>query len=258
MTDEKIIAYLLKELPEEELEQFEDECFAQESWPTEVNLVEDDLIDTYLREELTQERRGRFERNYLTTEARQERVLIAAALLRHVDKNNRADQVAVAPRSQGLTWAGRFSAFWRSQSWVFQTSSALGLVAIITGALWLSLSHAPSPRTYATLTLSISISNNRAEGIQVGKVKLPLSASDLRISLKLPERLPPAARYRVELEDENGVVKPLEMAGQDAQSVSVVIPAAQLTRGQYALKLFALKADGSEERINGSYFFAVE
>ena len=52
MTDERIIAYLLEELPEDDLERFEDECFAQESWPAQINLVEEDLIDAYLRNEL--------------------------------------------------------------------------------------------------------------------------------------------------------------------------------------------------------------
>ena len=97
MTDEHIIAYLLKELPEEDLERFEDECFARESWPDQIELVEEDLIDAYLRNELTPERRQRFENHYLTTQARQERVIMAAALLRHVDEYNAASEPAAAP-----------------------------------------------------------------------------------------------------------------------------------------------------------------
>lgn len=257
MTDERIIAYLLKELPEEELEQFEDECFALESWPVQVDLAEEDLIDAYLRDELTPEQRQRFEQNYLTTEARQERVHVAAALLRHVDAYHSDAKAPVAVRTTELTWAERFHAFWSSQSLALRSAAALATVAIIAGALWLSLSRAPSPQTFATLTLTISVSN-RAEGAQAGKVRLPLNASALRISLTLPEQSPQAARYRVELENDDGETKSLELAGQDAQSVSVVIPAAQLARGQYALRLFAIKADGTEQRIPGSYFFTVE
>ena len=67
------------ELPEEDLERFEDECFAQERWPELIDLAEEDLIDAYLRNDLTPERRRRFEQNYLTTEARLERVSMAAA-----------------------------------------------------------------------------------------------------------------------------------------------------------------------------------
>jgi methionine-rich copper-binding protein CopC len=257
MTDERIIAYLLEELPEEESERFEDECFAEENWPAQLSLAEEDLIDAYLRDELTPEQRQRFEHNYLTTEARQERVRMAAALLRRVDEYNAASSAPVAARPPEPSWTERLHAFWNSQHWALRSAAAFSLVAVMAVALWLSLSRAPSPQTFATLTLAVSV-NNRAEGAQAGKVKLPLSASALRISLMLPEQLPQASRYRVEWENDRGEAKPLEIAGQDAQSVSVVIPASQLARGQYALKLFAIKADGTEQRTGGSYFFTVE
>src|SRR5215218_3051501 len=96
MTDERIIAYLLKELPEEELERFEDECFTSEDWPTQISLAEEDLINDYLRKELDPEQRRHFELNYLTTVARMERVRVAAALLRHVDACAPAAETAVA------------------------------------------------------------------------------------------------------------------------------------------------------------------
>jgi methionine-rich copper-binding protein CopC len=257
MTDERIIAYLLEELPEEELEQFEDECFAGDNWPSQINSVEEELIDDYLRGDLTQQQRQHFERNYLITEARRERVLVAAALLRHVDEHHAAQPPVPAPPTE-TTWAERFHAFWSRQTLVLRAVAALAVVAIVPSALWVFLSRAPSQQTLATLTLAISVSNNRADGVQADKVKLPLNASALKISLTLPEQLPQAARYRVELENDNGETKTLEIAGQDAQSVSVIITAAQLARGQYALKLFAVKADGTEQRINGSYFFNVE
>lgn len=257
MTDERIIAYLLEELPEEDLERFEDECFAQESWPTEINAAEADLIDSYLRDELAPERRQRFEQNYLTTEARQERVIIAAALLRHVDEYNDASKVTVAESSPGLTWADRFRAFWSSRTFAPRAVAAIAVMVVVAGALYLLFLRAPSPRTFATLTLTIS-SNDRAGGAEVGKVKTPINADALKISLILPRQSPPAARYRVELENVDGESKSPEVAVEDDKSVLAVIPATQLARGQYALKLFAIKAEGTEQRVNGSYFFIVE
>ena len=182
---------------------------------------------------------------------------MAAALLRHVDECHAASRTALAVEPAAPTWTERFRALWNSQSWALRAAVSLGAIAILAGTLWLFLFRAPSPGSFATITLAHSV-NNRAEGVQAGKVTLPLKADALRISLTLPERLPAAVRYRVELENENGETRPLEIAGQEAQSVSVVIPAAQLTRGQYALKLFVVKADGTEQRIPGSYFFTVE
>jgi hypothetical protein len=256
MTDERIIAYLLGELPEEESEQFEDECFAEESWPAQISLGEEDLIDAYLCDELTQERRQRFELHYLTTQARQERVSMAAALLRHVNERH-ASKRNLAEDSDNPTWIERFRAFWNSQSWALRAAMSFGVIAILAGGLWLSLFRAQSPKTFAAITLTHSV-NNRAEGVQAGKVKLPLKADALRISLMLPERLPAVTRYRVELENEDGETRPLEVVGQDAQSVSVVIQASQLERGLYALNLFTTGANGTEQSIDGSYFFTVE
>jgi len=257
MTDQRIIAYLLEELPEEELKQFEEECFEQESWPNQIIPVEEDLIDAYLRGELTQEQRQHFERNYLTTEARRQRVTMVAALLRHVDESQAAQPSIAVPLTKP-TWAERLNDFWRGQTLPLRAAAALTLLAIIGGALWLFLSRTPSQQTFATLTLAISVSNTRAEGIQAARVKLPLNADALKISLTLPERLPTALRYRIELENDRGETRHLEIVGQDAQSLSVVIPATQLSRGQYALKLFMTKTDGTEQRVNGSYFFTVE
>jgi hypothetical protein len=257
MTDERITAYLLKELPEEELERFEDECFEQESWPDQIHLAEEDLVDTYLRGELSPERRERFEQNYLITEARQERVRFAAALLRRVDEHNAVSQKATTAQQGKHTWDDRFRAFWVGLTPAFRVGLAVIVVAVMVGAIWFYLSRSRSPQTFATLTLNVSRSN-RAEGAQSGKVKLPQDADALRISLILPDRLPAAARYRVELESENGETRPLEGAGQNSQSVLVEIPASHLTRGQYALKLFVIKADGTEQRVEGNYFFTVE
>ncbi|HEX5736347.1 MAG TPA: hypothetical protein VF131_26185 [Blastocatellia bacterium] len=257
MTDERIIAYLLEELPENDLERFEDECFAQESWPAQINMVEVDLIDAYLRNELTPERRERFEQNYLTTEARQERVIMAAALLRHVDECNAASKTAAAAPRAEPSGAERFRAFWGSQNWALRTAASIAVVAVLAAVVWLFIFRAPSPPTFATLSLTAS-NINRAEGVQAGRVKLPPDADGLKISLTLPEQSPLAARYRVELENDYGETKTVEVAGADAQSVQVVVPASQLARGQYALKLFAIKPDGVEQRISGSYFFIVE
>ena len=255
MTDERIIAYLLRELPEEGLERFEDECFSQEGWPDEIDLVEGDLIEAYLRNELAPQRRELFERNYLTTEARHERVGIAAALLRHIDKQNRSGGAAAVPKPK-TTWFDRIGAFLSSPTWGLRAGAAFATVIVIAGALWLSL-RTPPPATFAALTLSIS-SSNRAEGAEAGKVKLPLNADALKVTLTLPQPSSPAASYRLELEKETGETRSVEIVGQDAQAIQLMIPVAQLQRGQYAVKLFIKKPDEPERRINGSYFFMVE
>lgn len=257
MTDERIFAYLLGELPEEESERFEEECFAGDDWPEQIKLAEDDLIDAYVREELTPEQRQHFELNYLTTEARLKRVAMAAALLRHVDTFGNDE--ARAPTAVEQTWISSLIASWGSWRWALRAGLAVGVVAVVVGGLWFSRPRVASPRVLATLTLTISSDdNNRAEGAEPGRVKLqPDAEGVLRIYLKLP-RQPTAAAYRVELMNEDGETKPLDITGRDAESVLVEIPSARLTRGQYALKIFAVRPDGAEQRVSGIYLFNVE
>jgi methionine-rich copper-binding protein CopC len=252
MTDERIIAYLLKELPEGDAEQFEEQCFEQESWPAQISLVEDELIEDFLRRKLTPEQHQRFEQNYLTTAARQERVGVAAALFRHVDKLN--DQPSV--KLVEPTWIERFHAFGSSHLLPLRVGASMAAIVIIIGALWLIRPHPFAPKPLVALTLSAS-GNNRAEGVQAAKVQLPLNVDELKISLTLPAGSAAAKSYRVDMENIYGEKNSLEIDKQDAQSVTVVIPAAQLARGQYVLKLFAVKDDGSEQRL-GSYYFNAE
>lgn len=259
MTDERITAYLLGELPDEESERFEEECFAAEEWPAEVGLAEEDLIDAYLRSELSDQRRRLFEQNYLTTEERRRRVAMAAGLLRHVDSLAAEKDVAPARRSPAEpNWAARFVAFWGGHGWVMRAGLAVGVVALVAGTVWVLRSRTVSPRSFATLTLSVS-ADSRAEGARAARLRLPADADTLRIRLRLPDPSDAqAAGHRIELIDEGGAARPLDAGGRDEESVTVDIPAAQLARGQYALRLLAVGRDGTERRIAGLYYFIIE
>ncbi len=257
MTDERIIAYFLKELPEDDLERFEDECFSQESWPPEINLVEEELIDAYLRDDLTLERRQLFERNYLITPARQERAAMAAALLRHVDERNAVSMPPNGVTSLRSPWSNRFRAFWSRQSQALRVSAAIAVAALVIGAVWILFLRQPPNDTFATFTLTVN-NSNRGEGSQPDKVRIPANVTALKISLTLPQEPPPAAHHRVELENDSGERRHVKVIEEGKQYVLVVIPVKQLAREQYALKLFGVQADGAEQRIAGSYRFVVE
>jgi hypothetical protein len=267
ITDERINAYLLGELTEEEAERFEDECFAGENWPGQINLAEEDLIDEYLRGGLTQERRQRFEQNYLTTDARVERVRMAAALLRRVDSHEEsADAATVAPAAPPKE-VGReswFGALWAGRAFVPRAALSFALLLVVAVGAYVAYRNIfpnifPRNRTVVIVTLTPILGERSAgDGAGPTKVRLPPDAGSLKVSLTLPEGAAPSARYRVEFEDDEGNTKSIEAEGHDARSVSVVIPADGLTRGGYALRLYAITADGVEQRVQGSYLFSVE
>lgn len=251
----RVVSYLLGQMSEEESERFEDECFEQRSWPSQIALVEEELIDAYLHDEMPAEQRGLFEQNYLTTEARQERVKVAAALLRQVCERAVVEPPVVV---QGeVTWAERVKAFWGRHAWGLRAASAVAVLVVVIGGAWLYFSRVRPPRAVATLKLTGSIIN-RSEGVRASTVKLPPDADALRVFLALPERSTPATRYRAELDSGDGETTTLAVEGQDGQAISVLIPVSLLSRGQYAVTLFAVKDDGSEQPAYGTYFFNVE
>jgi methionine-rich copper-binding protein CopC len=281
----RVVSYLLGQLSDEEVEQFEDECFAQESWPAQIEAIEDDLIDEYLHGELSPEQHQLFEHNYLTSEGRQTRVRTASALLRRVCEEDVVPYASTVVVPEKEIWAEQISSeeyamlatcgaalerntsargkklepgpksFW--SQWQLRTAFAVAALVIVVGLVWLYQSRVRPPVVVATLKLTSSV-RDRSEGAQARTIKLSPDAGALKVFLMLPNNAAPASRYRVELDTEDGATIRLPVAGQDDQSVSVVIPAAKLPPGQYALTLFALKDDGTEQPVYGSYIFTVE
>jgi len=78
----------------------------------------------------------------------------------------------------------------------------------------------------------------------------------LRISLKLPEPATPGSKYRAEFDNRTDV-QTITPALQDTNSVVVEISAKKLPAGLYALRLYEIKADGTEQRVPGDYKFEI-
>lgn len=248
MTNERTIAYLLDELPEHEAQQFEEECFSQPEWPEAVEFAEEDLIQAYVDNELSPERRRRFEENYLTTKARIERVAFAKACPHVLCQLKPALTQRVLSFLKSLAFSPQFA--------LPRYATILVTFGLVATVLWFSLRTTP-PRTFAHINLEIFV-DNRAAGNSTQRVKLPLAEDALRISLALPESAPQAATYRVQWEDKKGRIQDLAIEKPNSNPISVIIPANKLTPGQYALKLFQKNPDGTEARVQGNYFFNIE
>ncbi|MBV9960530.1 MAG: hypothetical protein JO360_19030 [Acidobacteria bacterium] len=257
----EIREYLLGSLSAEARERVETRLLTEEEFYAELVAWEDELIDQYVNEGLTDEERSRFEAHFLCDPERQQKIRFARALQKYIDaqpKTPATEPEPVAPpsvmedASPGFT--EKLRAFWSSQSWGLRTAAALCLVAFVGGALWLAFFRERAPQTFATFTLNLSASN-RAEGFNATQINLPLNVDALKLSLLLPSGTT-AESYRAELLSISGESSNVQVTGHDAQSVTVIIPASQLTHGTYALKLFTLN-QGAEQRIPGSYFFKV-
>jgi hypothetical protein len=248
--------YLLGDLTGEAQERVERRLLTEPDFLEELLLGEEELVDDYVGDELSADERLKFERHFLSTPERRRQLSFALALGRYVSNSaaevgGESARVQDSPAPRRVGW---FRAFRGGRPWA-PAALALAAVGLIAVALSLSGLFTSSPKTFATLTLNPG-GASRSGDAQASAISVPIKEDALRVYLTLPEGAPPAARYRVELESDKGKVESLNAEGQEARSVTVVIPASRLARGQYVLRLFATGADGKEQRVQGgSYLF---
>jgi hypothetical protein len=238
--------YLLGQVAGDQQEIIEKHLLTDDEFFEELEIAEDELIDDYLSNELSPDRRQRFEQFFLMAPERQDQLKFARALVRQ------------APLSSPIepTWLAGFRLAWNSQIRLFRSALAGAAIIVVGAFLFMNLYLSPA-QTFATYTLTIGAAT-RGEGAPATKVKLPLTVDRLRLELKLPEGTSSAASDRVDLSTENGGTQTLKIVSRTQDSVVVEIPASQFTRGLYALKVFVIKPDGSEQPIRGSYLLTVE
>lgn len=98
--DQRIIRYLLNELPEEDQVRFEDEYLENEALFEQVRALEDELIEDYINGYLAERERQLFERHYLASEQRRARVESARQLI-HICTRESSLKAAAGGRNEG-------------------------------------------------------------------------------------------------------------------------------------------------------------
>lgn len=246
-TDERdeLKKFLLGRIDEDQRQKIEERLLTDDDYFEELEILEDELLDEYVDGNLTSPERRIFEEQFLVSDDRRGKLRFAKAL---------ASPIAVT-KSGETSWTERLKGFWTNQSWALRAATVGVFVILVAAVIWLS--RPPSPKNFASLTLTIS-NSERSQGGAATKLKLPIEADTLRLQLNLPDGATRADRYRVELIKENGQSQRLTPVEQTQQAVVVEIPADQLPRGQYALNVHAIKPDGTEERIKGSFLLTVE
>jgi hypothetical protein len=265
--------YLLGQLPEEQQQAIEQRLLTEDDLFEELEVAEDELFDEYVADELTSADRKQFEQYFLATPERQQELKFAAGLRQYVAKKTAVDDAlerpvgvrpALDPTGHEAAWPdqsqtarpGQSQIAWLGRSQLYRIAAITAFV-MIAGALWVTRLERHPPTSYAPFTLTIS-SNNRGDGGAATEIKLPLAADAARLYLKLPETLDQTTRFRVELLKDSGQTINIENVARIEQAAVIELPAAQLSPGEYALRLYVVKSDGTEQRINGSYFLSVK
>jgi hypothetical protein len=229
----------------------------------EFDITVDEIALLYASDKFTGEEKTEVEKHFLKSPERQHKVKFMGELLRqaanshaeHSDDNTPslvADAKPVIHDKPSLL--ERFRAWWGNQSVSLRAATTFATVIIAVGVAFLAFSGRGEP-SYQPLELAM-VTADRSAGNEISKVKLGSGVDGLRIKLKLPENAPAAKGYRAEFRGEKAS-RQLTVEQQDSQSLTVLVPANELTRGSYAIELSAITDNGTEVPLRGAYLFEV-
>jgi cell division protein FtsB len=300
--------YLLGALPEAEQLRLEERFFADSETLEQIWAVENELIDAYVRDQLTGAERAQFERHYLAAPDHRERVAFARELLHVADETGAAEAANVIARAAppaesfwtkllaslrapqfalgaaaaavllllaGGWWFINERARWREQAQAelraaeqqrLEQEKQLAQQRARTEALNAELERlrqqpspvAPTPAPRASVFSFLLLPTIRG-GEQQPTLKIPPGTDQVRFQMKLERNDYP--RYQVSLRPVDGGAT-VELPRVNVVSrragalVSVNLPAAKLTRGDYILTLTGVDSSGATEQVN-RYFFRV-
>src|SRR5262245_22675175 len=94
VTNKRLSRYLLGEVPEDERAEIEDAYLSDADAFDELLVAEDELIDAYVRGTLSRKDSELFERNFLSSPTRRERVKTARALMKFADMHSADTRVS--------------------------------------------------------------------------------------------------------------------------------------------------------------------
>ena len=248
--------YLLGQMDEADAEQLELRLLTDPAFGEEFDTIVDELTDEYVGNELQGEERKRVEQYFLRSTERQNKVRFANELLERAAAERGQSAASVVPVQPGIL--ERVRLFWASQSFVARFASSFAAIVIVLGVVLLAWPGNRPTGTYALVKLTMS-SSERSEGPRTERVRLEPGSLGVRIEIMLPDPVPPAKSYRVELLNDQRTPRNLPIEQQTDRMLVVTIPADQLKRESYVIHLHYVTPEGNEQRVpGGSYFFSVQ
>lgn len=191
--------YLLGKLPEQELVQFEAQCFEDDDLFHEVTGLENDLIHSYLRGELSNSEREEFEKGYLISPARRRKVEFAQALEQDLFGSN---ELQGPSEEHQLLSGGAAPAYFAFQNRAMRfVSVGAALVAMVAITWLLIINH----------KLNGELGQMRAQQAELQRAQQEMEAKLAAVTARLQEkeRLPIAFNLAPGLSRSGDAVKQL-------------------------------------------------
>lgn len=275
--DEHLIRYLLGELGQREQAEVEDAYFADTSRFERLLSVEDDLVDAYVRGELSRQRARALEERASRVAGLQRKIQVARGLQGYADEHAPA-RLRVASARQARTPARAF--WWKPAVW---SVAALLMLAVTLTMWWVRaggpsrqaapqraesqpsgetrepgqrpLAAPPTPqKPEVIVAFALTASSVRAPG-ESNTLQLPANASLVRLQLEHEGARYP--RYRVVIQTVEGrdvwQRQDLEPARSGTANVVVDVPVNKLPADDYILTLSGASRGSFEEAASFSF-----
>jgi hypothetical protein len=270
--DRLLTRYFLGALSEDETERLDELSIADDEFASRLQVVENDLVDAYVRGELAGETLEQFRSVYLSSAKRREKVQFAEALFRATDL-----RPAVTHRKSPRTWLPEWALAAAASLLLFTSGFLLYQNLRLRGEMELAQAAIAALRQRAQTgapSPPLEKSSPQARPVEtVAIVLAPLTrgrsavpvfslGSEDRVSLQLELESSDFARYRAVLKDAatGGVLwrsNELEASVRGQSSaVFTSIPAGILKQQNYTIELTGISAGGAAE-FAGAYAFRV-
>jgi hypothetical protein len=149
ISDQNLKSYFLGTLAVEAAERLEEQCAADAELTEQAHIIESELADDYLRGRLSADERRLFEKNYLTTDARREKLRFAESLWKVANEKELVEDKS-AP------------SFWKTLPANYRTLAFGGLTAAIIfgtfGLFWFNFNK--NPETAQQINADRSLNSN--------------------------------------------------------------------------------------------------
>ncbi len=286
LDEQTVRRYLLGQLAEHERDEFEERLITDGDSRDEVEATERDLIDDYVHDNLTEDERARFERMFLPSASRRQKITFARALA-----NTTSEHVAEVPTLR----TAKFAALLTRVRPPLRLAFAAVVLLVFAGVLWVILDRRESSVEHQTSTppmnatpqntnsqvavqqaepspTPVSRSQNDSASIasflllpgaerssdEVRAVTIPPGVTTIRFQLSL-SGLPNLEDVRAELRKESpegslvfstGTIRP--RSSSQGPYVVLELPSSRLSPGKYVALL-----KGTDNEIEAIYAFSV-
>jgi hypothetical protein len=254
--------YLLGILPPDRLAQLEERLLSENELYEELLIAEDELIDQYLSNQLSNSERATFELHFLVTPERQQKIRFARTLKRYVSAAEPKNIAAAASPESPLRIFARLFSFLQNPI-VAPSLVAVVLLLVFGSSLVFWSRRAPTqPHIESGNVLRVGLTLDTMpfvrEGGEMKKISIPRGIETVQLKLQLPA-VNYAAYRAVLLASESSYgwsrenLQPETLGGE--KFLSMDLPSESLKRDDYQIKVSGSQG-GNYEEI-GRYRFRV-